>query len=385
MTSSRIPEDSDAGVIYPSRRSAIVLAALLVHACASAPDKDEEGVLFYPSLPDPPRVQHLTSFSKARDLGQQSSQFADFVLGKDDTDELVTKPYGVAIHNNKIYVVDTRGPGYVVLDLTLKRTKAVAGSGGGRMKKPINITIDADGTKYVTDTGRDQILVFDVNDEFVRALGTEGQFKPADVAIVGERLYVGDLKNHQIQVLNKYSGALIMRIATEDLPKDQVVLFPTNLAVTPDGHLLVSDTGNFRIQKYTLDGTFVRSFGAIGSALGKFARPKGIAVDREGRMYAVDAAFENVQIFNDEGQLLLFFGSPGGKRDSINLPTDVTIDYDSVAYFQQFADPNFKLEYVIVVASQFGVNKVNVFGHGKMAGMNYPIKELPVDPPAAPQ
>ncbi|UCE88360.1 MAG: hypothetical protein JSW10_08345, partial [Pseudomonadota bacterium] len=73
------------------------------------------------------------------------------------------------------------------------------------------------------------------------------------------------------------------------------------------------------------------------------------------------------------------------RRDSINLPTDITIDYDTVAYFQQFADPNFKLEYVILVTSQFGINKVNVFGHGRMVGMNYPTEELPVVPPAAPQ
>jgi len=96
-------------------------------------------------------------------------------------------------------------------------------------------------------------------------------------------------------------------------------------------------------------------------------------VDREGRIYVVDAAFENVQIMNQEGKLLLFFGGSGNDPENINLPTDIEIDYDNVGLFQKYADPNFKLEYVILVASQFGGSKVNAFGFGKMEGMEYPL------------
>jgi len=53
------------------------------------------------------------------------------------------------------------------------------------------------------------------------------------------------------------------------------------------------------------------------------------------------------------------------------LPTDIDIDYGSVPYFQQFADPDFELEFIIAVANQFGYSKVNVFGFGRHKLMSY--------------
>mgnify|MGYP003572788015 FL=1 len=85
----------------------------------------------------------------------------------------------------------------------------------------------------------------------------------------------------------------------------------------------------------------------------------------------VDAAFENVQIFDKHGTPLMFFGQPGDQRGNINLPTDIIIDYDNLEYFQRYAAPGFKLEYVVLVASQFGVNKVAAFGFGKMEDIDY--------------
>lgn len=350
---------------------ALVGMALLISAC-TGPGVREGGPVFYPPLPNPPRIQHLVSLTALKDLGGGGG-FAEFVLGKESNEALVSKPYGVAMSKGRIYAVDTRGPGYVVLDLEKKKRVLIRGSGGGRMKKPINITIDKDGSKYVTDTGRGQVLKFNGKDKFVRAYGTEGQFKPTDVAIVGNKLYITDLKHHMIQVLDKNNGKLLFKMATPD-QKEGLVQFPTNLAVY-DKYLYISDTGNFKITKYTLDGKYVHSLGEVGSALGKFARPKGIALDREGNLYVVDSAFENVQIFNKDGKLLLFFGGAGDSPEHINLPTDIYLDYDNIAYFQKYAEPGFKLEYVIIVASQFGVNKLNIFGYGQMAGMDYSLEQ----------
>lgn len=270
----------------------------------------------------------------------------------------------------KIFVVDARGPGYAVFDLANKQFTFVPGSGGGKMQKPINMTVDQDGTRYVTDTEKGQVLVFDQKDRFVRAYGVTDQFKPGDVVIVGDRLYVSDLEHHNIQVLDKQSGDLLFTFGQAG-SKEGELFWPTNMTMGPDENLYISDTGNFRVQVFTLDGTFIRSYGNIGTGFGQFVRPKGVALDREGRMYVVDAAFENVQVFDSKGQLLLFFGGPGGSPENINLPTTVAIDYESASLFQKYADPKFIVEYVIAIASQFGNSKVNVFGFGKMEGMDY--------------
>jgi hypothetical protein len=112
-------------------------------------------------------------------------------------------------------------------------------------------------------------------------------------------------------------------------------------------------------------------YGEVGSGPGNFARPKGIAIDRSGNMLVGDTAFQNVQVFDPNGKLLMYFGEPENGLDGINLPAGVTIDYDNVAVFSRFADPKFRVEYLVLVASQYGPNKIDVFGFGRLDGVDY--------------
>jgi DNA-binding beta-propeller fold protein YncE len=344
--------------------------------CATSPKEPAGlGVVFYPPLPNAPRIQHLKTLASERDVAPAASTFAKFVVGEETNEQRLRQPYGVAMFDGKMYVADSRGPGLAVFDLPRQRFEFIGGSGNGRMKRPINVTIDADGTKYVTDTGQDQVLVFDRNDRFVRAYGTIGQFKPVDVAIAGERLYVVDIQHHEVQVLDKGSGKTLFKFGKPGSAAGEL-FHPTNIAVGPDGDLYIVETSNFRVQRFTPEGKPVRIYGKIGDELGSFSRPKGIAIDHEGRLYVGDSAFENVQVFDNSGRLLLFFGQPGAAGEGLNLPAGVTIDYANVDVFSKYADPRFKVEYLILVASQFGPNKIDVFGFGRMAGVEYP-KDVP--------
>lgn len=347
-----------------------LITVSILTGCSLSPKEEKLGPVFYPALPNPPRIQHLVSLTTLNDLKVSKSIFTDFILGEQSTESLVTKPYGIALFNGKLYVVDAAKAGYAVLNLKTRQRKFITGGASGRMQKPINISIDKNGTKYVSDTGRAQVLIFDRDDKFVRALGIKGQFKPSDVAIADERIFVTDLNSHSIKVLDKFTDKQINQIGKVG-SKDGEFFFPTNLALGPNKLLYVTDTGNFRVQQFTLNGEFIKRFGSIGSGLGKFARPKGLTLDKNGNLYVVDAAFENIQLINNKGKLLMFFGQPGDKPADINLPADISIDYDNVKHFQSYADPKFKLEYVILVTSQYGANKINVFGFGRMQGMDY--------------
>jgi hypothetical protein len=78
----------------------------------------------------------------------------------------------------------------------------------------------------------------------------------------------------------------------------------------------------------------------------------------------VDAAPEVVKIMDAEGRLLLFFGFPGNEPGNVNLPSRVKLDYDNVELFRQYAVPGAELEFLIIVANQYGLNKINVYGFG---------------------
>lgn len=348
----------------------LVLVIFCLNGCASGPK--ELAPLFYPALPNPPRIQHLKTFSNANDL-KGGGNLAAFILGGSVNESSVGKPYGMAVHDSKIYVVDADNAGYAVFDIKEKSFNFIIGSGGGSLTKPINIEIDKDGTKYITDTKRQQILVFDKDDNYIRAYGVDGQFKPSDIAVDDEHIYVADLLKSKIHVLDKFSGETLYIFPPDDKTSPAHLAHPTNLALF-DGHIYVADSTLARVNKFTTSGDYVMTIGSMGIKTGQFARPKGVALDRAGNLYVVDAAFDNVQIFSKDGILLLFFGEPGYERRNINLPATVVLDYDNLDYYQQYAEPGFILEYVILVTSQYGKGKVNAFGFGKMDGMDYSIE-----------
>lgn len=347
--------------------------ATSIPASAERESPSEEGTpaVFYPAPPDLPRIQHLTTLTGEREMRGPSSRFARFILGDDDSARQLVQPYGSAMFDGRLYVVDTGVPGVAIFDFPRKRFSYLAGSANGQMTRPINIRIDTDGTKYIADAGRGQVLVYDSDDRFVAAYGNARQFNPTDVAITADKLYVCDIAHHQIHVLDKKTGQALFTFGKPG--SDPGELFhPTNIAIGPSGDIYVSETSNFRIQRFTPDGQPVRTYGAVGSAPGAFARPKGIAIDHAGRLLVSDAAFENVQVFDNSANLLMYFGQSESDQERMNLPTGVTVDYDNVDFFSQYADPEFQIDYLILVASQFGPNKVDVYGFGRMKGMEYP-------------
>ena len=356
----------------------VILALIIFIAagCTSAPMKAEQGPVFYPEPPAAPRIQYLRSFTSALDLGAKKSAFELFVTGKKERIDVLDKPYGVSIHDGKIYVCDTNAT-VMVFDLKNKSFGPLQGAQGlGKLPQPLNISIDKNGNKYVTDPIRGQVVIYDKNDAYVKAFGITGAWKPVDAAVYEDRLYVADIQSSEIKVLDKETGDILLRFGQA---KDETfgrLVSPTNIAFDNEGYLYVADAGRFQVVKMDRDGHIIKSFGELGDRLGSFARPRGVAVDREGRLYVVDAAFDNVQIFNGkDGRLLFFFAKAGAKPGNLYLPAKITIDYDNISYFQQYADPRFEIEAILIVTSQFGNQMVNVYALGKEKGRNYPTEE----------
>lgn len=330
--------------------------------CATKPAAPK-AYTFFPPSPDEPRIQFLTAFSAESDLGRHRS-FADYIIGTTTTTEPLEKPYGLAVQDGKVYVCDTVAHDIEVFDLKKHRASYFNPLGEGKFGLPLNLTIDQDGTRYVADTGRAQVLIYGADGTFLEAMGKKDEMKPSDVAIAADRLYVADLLHHCVKVFSKAGHKLLFSIPTDDKDPKAKLFSPTNLALDQrGGRLLVSDIGADVVQVYDLEGKYLRNIGHAGVAPGMFARPKGVAVDRQGIAYVVDAATQVVQLFDPEGRLLLFFAQAGAStQGQVILPAAVKVDYDNLAYFQKFVAPGRKLDYLIFVTSQFGGQKVSVYG-----------------------
>jgi DNA-binding beta-propeller fold protein YncE len=353
------------------KRIFIFSMLIIFMGCASTPKTQvvPPASIFYPALPQRPRLQFLLSISGEDDLGKRQSMFHEFIFGRDHY-QLLGKPYDVASAKGKIYVMDRLYKRIVIIDLTSHTMSFLKDNGSGRLEDPAGICVSQEDIKYVADMQRKQVVAFDKMNRFLKAYGSQEIFEnPVDVAVYGNSLYVVDINKEKLFILDKETGQVIKIVGGEG-----EFFKPSRVAVGPLGNVFVTDTFHFVIRKFSPDGMFLGTIGVPGDQIGSFARPKGMSLDKEGRLYVVDAAFENVQIFDDRGQILLFFGGPGTDPGHLYLPAGITVDYSNTAFFQKFANPDFKLEYLVYVTNMFGKNMLNVYGFG-----HWPDTPVPVE------
>lgn len=345
--------------------------ALGANACATAPAPGgataDRPAVFYPDPPDEPRVQFLTSFSDSSPfLPEQQANFRQFLLGAAAPEvQHIVKPYGVAMQGENIFVCDTMLGVVHVFDMENMSYAQIGREGRGNLQKPINLTLGPDGTRYVADVGRGQIVVFDANNTFLREIGNREEFRPTGCTLVGDELFVVDVKDHEVERRDPVSGRVLGRFGGRGSELGELFK-PTNISRDAAGRIYVTDTINCRIQIFDQDGNVLEAFGEQGDLLGQFVRPKGVAVGPDGMIYVVDAAFENVQIFGQDTQLYLFFGGPGQSPGDMLLPAGITISRDGVEYFRDYIDPNFDAEYLIIVANGYGTHRVSIYAKGLM-------------------
>lgn len=329
--------------------------------CATKPAVKTD-YLFFPPPPDEPRIQFLTSFGSESDLSGQS-KLSTIVIGQDRILRPIWKPYGLTATKGKIFVCDTQPKNVSIIDLAKRKISYLRPEGNGVFKMPINIAVDKDGTRFVTDTVRGQVLIYNPENRFVGDIGKMGEMKPCGIALLGDRLYVSDLTQHQVRVYNKTTRQVLFTIPRDAKDPKAKLFSPTNLATDEEGRLYVSDSGAFTITVFDKEGNYLRTVGDVGLKPGRFGLPKGIAVDRENRVYVVDAATAVVQLFDAEGKLLMYFGEPQSSgRAGLYLPAGLALDYENTGLFQKFAAPGYKIEFLIYVANQAGTQKVSVFG-----------------------
>jgi len=350
----------------PGRAStaAALLPILFLIGCAGGMNRLQQPTaepVFYPAPPDSARIQFLTRFRSSADIEPQG-QFEKYVVGE-RPEFTLQHAYGIAAYDGKIYVCDSRAGTILTLDLRRSDFDWIKTDRRGQMQKPLTIAIAEDGRKYVADPDQSRVIVLSRDDKIVDFFGGPDLFRPVDVAVFGDRLYVADMKDKEIEVLDRQSGEPLDKIG-EIGPEPGQFSAPTALTVDTEGNLYVTDLLNARVQKFDPEGNLLFSFGQVGRLPGDFARPKGIAVDREGVIYVVDSAFENVQMFNKKGEILMFFGGYGDEDGSMWLPSRITLDYDpdDIAYFQNTVADGYDVEYLILISNQIGPSHVGLYG-----------------------
>jgi sugar lactone lactonase YvrE len=374
---------------YPSIQQLVMPAlgwVVLAAGCQSTPQANT-GVLFFPSPPETPRIQFLTWASGADQVEPPRGTFEKFVLGEQIRGRrAINKPYGVAVFEGVAYVCDTKGLCLCRLDFQSESFSVLGAAGPGRLRKPVNIVIDPLGYKFVVDPVRKQVVVFGPDDEYVTAFDVPEPCRPVDLALYENEVFVLDNdETCQIVVLDRTSGEVLRTFGGPGGGPGQFKI-PNSLCIDPEGHLYVSDTHNWRIQKLTREGESIWVKGTPGRMLGQFGRPRGIRTGPDGIVYVVDGASEIVQMFDSAGRTLMRFAGPGDAPGALALPSSLAVDTSclSLPSFQRHLHPDFQAQYLLFVISQYGQRLVNVYAFGSFPE-GYRLAESEIATLPAPQ
>ncbi|MEW6072970.1 MAG: hypothetical protein AB1726_10325 [Planctomycetota bacterium] len=347
------------------RLASAFLAGAVLAACQSAPPAEKQPTVFFPLPPAAPRVQFLAWASGSAEVVAELSALERFTLGgSEEPEQNINKPYGLAVRDGVVYVCDTKNFNIARLDFKSGRYSVLGDRGPGRLRKPINIVVDPLGYKFVADPLRAQVVVFGPDDSFAAAFDLPPPCHPVDVAYHENELFVLDNDDTcQIVVLDRSTGEVLRTFGAPGQAPGQFHV-PNSICVDPAGNLYVSDTLNYRIQKLTRTGEPIWVRGNPGYRLGQFGRPRGIRAGPDGVIYLVEGAMQLVQMFNGEGEVLMRFGGPGNVPGGMVLPATLAIDTTSLPYFEQYVHEDFRVDYLLFVANQYGSHLINVYAFG---------------------
>ena len=106
---------------------------------------------------------------------------------------------------------------------------------------------------------------------------------------------------------------------------------PRGVAITPDNFILVSD--DHSIQMLSMDGDLLVPVCGYGSRLLQFKYPEGIAISPiTGQVYIADTDNHRIQVLNPDLTFSHLFGKKGSANGRFNKPGDIAIDSQGLVY-----------------------------------------------------
>jgi beta-lactam-binding protein with PASTA domain len=261
------------------------------------------------------------------------------------------------------------------------------GAAGALAVDPINHNI------VVVDTYGARVLIFNSAGVFQSQFGSAGygpgQFQLqgsgacSGVAIdpVSENIVVSDTGNNRVQIFNA-AGVYQSQFGTMGEGYGQLYL-PQGVAIDPTSHnIVVADTGNSRIQIFNSAGGYLSQFGSFGSGNGAFYDPGTVAIDPATHNILVGA--EGIaaspqpflQIFTSAGVYLTQFGGLGAGNGqfggTFQVPTK-SLAFDPVSHNIVVADIGGRVE-IFAVASAPGTTTTTLAASINPATLDASVK-----------
>jgi phage tail-like protein len=169
------------------------------------------------------------------------------------------------------------------------------------------------------------------------ASGTLGGFiNPVRVALdSSDRIYILDAATSLIKRFDRCTGhfEILPRLGTPGSEPRQF-LSPQGLAISPRNDLYVADTGNQRVQIFSVKGLALRSIFTTPSGLKSWS-PRDVAISHDCRVYVADYLNGSIHVYDAAGCRRKAFDGAGPNTPALTKPVRIALDRDCRIYVVQ--------------------------------------------------
>jgi hypothetical protein len=226
------------------------------------------------------------------------------VYGLDeDDDQQLNRPHGICANTKgDVYVADTGNHRVVRLfnpgdELQYITSIGSMGKDKGQFLSPRQVALDNMGNLFVSDSGNHRIQVFNHSNKYKYSFTGDGfLIGPTGISVTDSlETYARTQENFIIITdsmasrISKFDlqGNLIKSIAMRKLGYPRVML--EYICIDYYNQILVTDSENHCIHKFTHDLDYVTSFGRKGDNDCEFIKPKGITIYRRfGQLFVAE-------------------------------------------------------------------------------------------------
>ena len=238
------------------------------------------------------------------------------------------RPWGVAVNERNeiaVTVITNQKVQIFSSDGTYLRSFGRDGNQEGEFIRPTGIAYLNNGNIVVADSIKNRLQIFTEQGEYLTQIGGEGnldhQFNyPWGLSVDSDgNIIVADSNNKLIKIFTP-SGQFLRKFGAEDLLVDPIH------CIQKDQYFLVSDNGDHSIKVFNADGDFLYKFGNGGEGDGVFDNPYCLSVDKEGHLMVCDGKNDRVQVLELNGTFITKFKlMSGGSPTSTAVLSDGTI------------------------------------------------------------